>query len=328
MVWSLVVAVIVGAISVFFMIKGSDWSTSSIARVARHLGVSHVAIGLILVSLMLSLPEVFVGISSLVQGHGQIGLGVVVGSVIANIALMVGVCAIIKPQIVPRRLILRDGIFAVIVAILVLILSIDGEIQPAEGWAFILIFIPYLLNVWMTERSEPRKEREEDYREVIEELSLFGRPFGKIRAGTRTFFLGLALLLFASYAFAWSLGVIAEASHVSDFIVGLTLGAIGTSVPNIASAIQATLKNLEGVAVSETLGSNIFTLLVTLGVLTAFQPLTVLPKWLAFDIPVMVMMSVLLLWFMITRQRISRVEGLVLVTIYIAFLVVNVFVAA
>ncbi|MFH1650308.1 MAG: sodium:calcium antiporter [Candidatus Woesearchaeota archaeon] len=323
----LFLAILVGIVSVFVLIKGSDWSTESIARVAKRLGVSHVAIGLILVSLMVSLPEIFVAISSLVQNRPAIGLGVIIGSVIANIGLMVGISAMIRPFKVQRSLILRDGVFSVIVAILVLILAIDGTITGAEGWAFILLFIPYLINVWATEKSEPKAEREEELKEAVLELKLFGIKLWNLKASSWTFFLGLILLLAGSFAFTWSLGIIGAKSGVSDFIVGLTLGALGTSIPNIASAIQATIKNLDQVAISETLGSNIFTLLVTLGIIAAFQPVKVLPRWLAFDIPIMVLMSLLLFGFMIFRQRITRGEGILLVGLYVVFLVGNVFIA-
>lgn len=324
----ILLAIFFAFVSVLLMIKGSDWSTASISKVARRLGVSHVAVGLIIISMIVSLPEIFVGVSSLLQGMPNIGLGVVIGSVIANIALMVGVCAIIRPLKVQRNQILRDGVFSVIIAIIVLILSVDGEIKSSEGWVFILLFIPYALNVWLTERSASEKVRAEEYREELDEIKLFDRSFLRIKSSVWTFFLGMVVLIFGSYVFTWSLGEIARASNVSDFIVGMTLGAIGTSIPNIASAIQATLKNLDGVAVSETLGSNVFTLLVTLGIIAAFRPISVLPQWLLFDIPVMIIMSVLLFFFMATRQRVSRTDGVVLVMAYVAFLVLNVFIAS
>ncbi|TAL56749.1 MAG: calcium/sodium antiporter, partial [Nanoarchaeota archaeon] len=124
----------------------------------------------------------------------------------------------------------------------------------------------------------------------------------------------------------WALIRISSSFGVSDLIIGLTLGAIGTSIPNIVSAVQGTLKGIEEVAVSETLGSDIFTLLATLGVLSMIKPITLTSEWLRFDIPVMAGMSTLLLYFMIRKPVISRVQGFILLFCYISVLVVNIFI--
>lgn len=313
-------------LSIIFITLGSDWATDSLIPLAQKLGTTHVAIGLTLVSIMVSLPEIIIAVWAAKLGHINISLGVIIGSIICNIGLMTGLSAMIKPLKVSRSLILRDSIFALCVAIVVLVLSTDQQITQSEGWAFILIFIPYLINVWVQEKSKHEAQKEKELKEVEIELDFIGLQFGKIKAGILSFMFGMVLLLIGSYLFSKSLTWISGAFGFSDLLIGLTIGAIGPSIPNIAAAIQATLKNMEEVAVSETLGSNIFTLLVTLGILSIIQPITITAGWLRFDIPIMVAMSILLLTFMVYRQRISRAEGWILFLSYIAVLIMNIFI--
>lgn len=318
----LIIAAIVGGI--YLIAKGSDWSTDSLIPVAKQLGTSHIAVALILVSIMVSLPEIIVAIYSTLLGHIDISLGVIIGSVIVNIGLMTGLSALIKPLKISRKLVLRDGIFAVCIAIMVLVLSSDMKITRSEGAALVLVFIPYLINVWEQEKNEQQSQRKKELIEVEKFLSI--DVFGKVKAGFLTFVLGMVALLAGSYIFSWALIRISSSFGVSDLIIGLTLGAIGTSIPNIVSAVQGTLKGIEEVAVSETLGSDIFTLLATLGVLSMIKPITLTSEWLRFDIPVMAGMSTLLLYFMIRKPVISRVQGFILLFCYISVLAVNIFI--
>lgn len=152
-------------------------------------------------------------------------------------------------------------------------------------------------------------------------LDLLGFSFAKLRSPWLSFFLGSVILLAGSHLFSDQLIQFARWSRMGDLFIGLTIGAIGPSIPNIVTAWQATRKGLEEVAVSETLGSNIFTLLVTLGILAVLQPITISPQWLSFDLPVLVIMSFALFFFILTGRRISRVEGGLLLGGYLLTLV-------
>jgi cation:H+ antiporter len=325
MLFLIFVYLILCVFSILIIDKGSDWATDSLAHVAKKLKTTYIAVGLILVSIMVSLPEIIIAVYTTLLGHETLAMGVIIGSVICNIGLMTGISAMIKPLKVSRSLILRDGIFAVSMAIMVLILSADLKITRAEGLAFLLIFIPYLINVWFEEKAKKERQKEEELKEVQIELKLMGLEFGKIKSGMWSFIIGMAALLFGSYIFSVSLINIANLSNVSELLIGLTLGAIGTSIPNIVSAVKGTMKNIEDIAVSETLGSDIFTLLVSLGILSMIKPIDIAIGWLRFDIPVMVGMSLLMLIFMFPKQRITRIHGTVLFVSYILFLVVNAF---
>src|SRR3989338_216090 len=322
---ALLFALILAVVSILMITKGSDWATDSLVPVARKLGTSNIAIAIILVSIMVSLPEIIISIYSTLLGHINISLGVIIGSIICNIGLMTGLSAMIKPLHVSKSLILRDGIFAVTIAITVLVLSMDKQITQAEGAVFILMFIPYLINVWVQEKAKHQEQKKQELKDIELELSFIGLQFGHLKAGLATFSLGVVVLLAGSYLFTEALIQIANFSGISDLLIGLTIGAIGPSIPNIVTAVQGTIKNIDEMAVSETLGSDIFTLLVTLGILSMIQPISLANSWLVFDIPVMVIMSIMMLVFMVYKQGISRVEGSILFFSYIAVLVTNIF---
>jgi cation:H+ antiporter len=196
----------------------------------------------------------------------------------------------------------------VVFAVVVMAVAYDGVITRFEGLALLLLFLPYIITVWEEEKLKSQEHKEKELEETIVELDMLGLQFGKMRAGVITFVLGTVLLLGGSYFFTEGLTNIAKVSGISDLIIGLTLGAIGPSIPNIIAAYKAGQRDMDGVVVSETLGSNIFTLLVTLGILSLVTPLIIDQSWIIFDIPLMVAMSVLLLMFMVTNRRLSRME--------------------
>jgi len=323
-------------VSVIILTKGAAWMTDSLAPVAEKLGTSYIAIASIIVSIMLSIPEVFVALYAFLLGHKGISLGVIIGSVICNIGLMTGLSATIRPLSVDRRVIIRDGVFAFIIALVVLMFGWDLHYSRTEGIVLLLLFIPYSLNVWFFERWRPIEEKKEDVREIQEQLKVIGLSglevkHGLFSPGIFLFFVGSAMLLFGSYVFSDYLVNLAKLTELSDVFIGLTIGAIGPSIPNIASAIQGTIKNYTKIAITETFGSDIFTLSVTLGLLIVIMPFSIHKEWLFFDIPMMVFMTALMMFFIFRGPKrkgmtISRREGASLVVFYIIFLLLSVLV--
>src|SRR3990167_1941038 len=305
--------------------KGSEWFTDSLIPIARKLGISGIAVGLILVSIAVSLPEILVAVSAVINGYPNISLGVALGSIICNIGLMTGLSATIKPLRVPKHVILRDGIFSIIIPILVFAVGSSGTLTRIEGLAFMLLFIPYVINVFMQERLANKQQKEKAFREIEIELNLLGFDFGKLKPGWFSFFLGTIVLLFGAQLFSNTLIQIVKIFPINEAVVGLTIGAIGPSIPNIMAAYKATRKGMGTIAVSETLVSNIFTLLVTVGFLAFISPVTISKQWIYFDIPVMILMSLMLFIFMMTRKTISRLEGGILMGTYILILVIQLF---
>jgi cation:H+ antiporter len=314
---SLVLPLLLTALGVLLMGKGSDWLTDSLIPIARRLGVSGIAVGLILVSTAVSLPEILVAVATSIQGYPAISLGVVLGSIICNIGLMTGLCAVIRPLKVKKTLILRDGIFSIIIPLLIFAIGAGGEITRLEGGALFLLFIPYIINIVLQEQQQTPEARSEEVREIEVELDLLGFTLGKLKPSWLSFSLGTALLLLGTHLFSTQLVWFASHLGIDELIIGLTLGALGPSLPNIVAAYQATKRGMGDIAVSETLGSNVFTLLVTLGIAAMLSPVTISHRWLSFDLPALIVMSFLLFFFLLTRNTISRLEGSLLLGGYL-----------
>ena len=321
----LVIVVIFLLLSTLAIGKGSDWFTDSLIPVARKLGVSGLTVGLILVSVAVSLPEILVAAYAVLRGYPNMSLGIVLGSIICNIGLMTGLSALAKPLRVHTHVILRDGIFSIVAPILVFAVGSSGALTQLEGLAFILLFIPYVINVFLQDRLASSSQKEEEYKKIEIKLALLGFDFGKIKTGWPAFFLGLILLLAGTQYFSNTLIEIVKRFPIDDMIVGLTIGAIGPSIPNILAAYKAAKRGMGDVALSETLGSNIFTLLVTMGFIALISPVVIAPNWIYFDIPVMIIMSLMLFIFMITRKTISKFEGGILLGSYILILAIQIF---
>jgi cation:H+ antiporter len=278
---------------------------------------------------MLSIPEIFIAIYVFFMGHGGISLGVIIGSIICNIGLMTGLSAMIKPLSVDKRVVIRDGVFALVIAIIVFVFGVDHSYDRKEGIILLLLFVPYVVNVWFFEKWASRKERKEELKEIEGELKVMGLKYWELKPGVFVFIMGCILLLLGSYIFSEALIKIATFTGLSDVLIGLTIGAIGPSIPNIVSAIQGTVKNYNKIAITETFGSNIFTLLVTLGLLAVIVPFSIDQKWLYFDIPMMVIMNFVMLFFIFKghirkESAIQRHEGAVLVVLYIVSIILNV----
>ena len=309
-------------ISILLIAKGSDWLTDSLVPIARKLKTSNISVALILVSFVVSLPEVLVAVDTGLKGHQGISLGVIFGSIICNIGLMVGLPALIKPLTVSKNMILRDGIFSIVIPILIFAISSGGEINRLHGFALLLLFIPYLTNVFLQEKNT--EYNEEALRRDIEiELELIGIDFGHLKAGWLSFSFGLILLLSGTYLFSNQLVNLVSLFNLDPLFIGMTIGALVPTIPSIAAAYKATKRGLSEVAVSEAIGSNVFTLLVTTGIIAIIHPVKINSQWISFDIPIMMWISFLLFIFMSTGRGISRKEGFILLLSYLATLFVQ-----
>ena len=304
----------------YLMLKGAEWVTDSSSHVARRFGTTNLAVGLIFVSIMLSLPELLVSGLAFAKGHEQVSVGVTLGSVIVNLGLILGLIAIVRPIRIPRHLITRDGIFMLVATIVVSLLAFDDSlISRRDGLIFLLLFIPYVANVYTQEKLLAEKERKKEIKGISKTLALFGKLRDPlvIRSGAYIFIIGGALLLVGSEFFARGLIDLAKTIGVSDALIGVTLGALGPSLPNLAVALQATRKGFDELAVSQSIGSNIFTLFVTLGILGVLKPILLSNGFAMITAPALLAVTVVSFIFLL-RGRLGKAEGAVLVTLYLA----------
>ncbi|VVB51769.1 Sodium/calcium exchanger MaX1 [uncultured archaeon] len=315
----LLVNVVLFLFALYLILKGSDWITDSSVHIAHKLETSNMAVGLMVISLLLSLPELVIALSSILKGHAQLGFGANIGSVIVNLGLIVGLSAIIKPMRVPRIMVTRDMIFMVVVTIVVVAMALeDRSLSRSDGLVFILLFIPYALNVYEQEHNLTYIERRIKAEKMAQVLEMHGE-YGvhhKPQSGTRIFLLGVAFLLVGTEIFLRVLLNLADVLSLPELLVGVTLGAIGPSIPNLAAALGAARKGVEELVISETIGANVFTLLITIGLIALFSPMPVDDLTATVTAPALLLVTFILLAVMLSG-RVRRRDGLLLILVYI-----------
>ena len=323
MFWLLLFSVLMFLFSVYVIMVGADWVTDSSVHVARRLGTSNLALGLIVISFLLSLPELVIALSSIIKGHPALGFGANIGSVIVNIGLIVGISALIRPMRVPRIMVTRDMIFMTVVSIVVVAMALeDNHLSRGDGLVFLLLFIPYAINVYEQEKNLPHEDRKLKTEKIAETLERYGDydMYPKPQTGMKYFLFGVLLLIVGSEIFLRVLMGLAESLNMPELLIGITLGAIGPSIPNLAAALGATKRGVEELVISETIGSNIFTLLITLGLIAVLSPMDIDNLTAMITAPALLLVTFTLLFAML-RGRVTRLDGVILLLIYISTII-------
>ena len=279
---------------------------------ARRLDVSPLLSGLVIVGFGTSAPELVVSVDAALNQRPDIAIGNVVGSNIGNILLILGICALITPLAVKPLVLRRDAVTVVAASILFLVLVGGSALGPADAVIFLTALLAYLVWAYWSESFHAAPSAELHKAEA-EELTALPKSVAWIVA---TVIIGLLLLISGSQVLLMGAVGIAEHFGVSEAVIGLTLVAVGTSLPELSISVIAALRRHADVAVGNILGSNIFNLLGILGVSALLQPLPVHARILQFDQWVMLGSSLLLLLFLYTGRRLSRLEGGVLLAGY------------
>ena len=300
------------AIGLALLTMGGEALIRGSLSAARRLGVSPLLSGLIIVGFGTSAPEVVVSVDAALNQRPDIAIGNVVGSNIGNILLILGICALITPLAVKPLALRRDAITVVAASILFLVLVGGSALGPADAVIFLIALLAYLVWAYWSESFHAAPSAELHKAEA-EELTTLPKSVAWIVA---TVIIGLLLLISGSQVLLMGAVGIAEHFGISEAVIGLTLVAVGTSLPELSISVIAALRRHADVAVGNILGSNIFNLLGILGVSALLQPLPVHARILQFDQWVMLGSSLLLLLFLYTGRRLSRLEGGVLLAGY------------
>ena len=279
---------------------------------AKRLGVSPLLSGLVIVGFGTSAPELVVSVNAAIDGQPDIAIGNVVGSNIGNILLILGICALITPLAVQPLALRRDAVTVVAASLLFLLLVGGSALGRPDAAIFLIALVAYLAWAYWSERYHAAPSGEVHKAEA-EELSAVPRTILWIVVAV---VVGLLLLITGSRVLLLGAVGIAEHFGVSEAVIGLTLVAVGTSLPELSISVIAAIRRHADVAVGNILGSNIFNLLGILGLSALLQPLPVSARILQFDQWVMLGTSILLLLFLYTGRRLSRVEGGVLLLCY------------
>lgn len=312
----MILAALVVIVSLAILVWSADRFVEGSSATARHFGIAPLLIGMVIVGFGTSAPELMVSAIAAWQDNPGLALGNAYGSNISNIALILGVTALICPIAFHSQILRRELPILALVTGLAAFQIRDGELTRLD--ALILLGAFAALMTW-TVRQALRRPADNLAVDVERELESNLLPLGKA-----VFWLvvGLVLLIASSRSLVWGAVQIARGFGVDDLIVGLTVVAIGTSLPELASSVMATRKNEHDLALGNVIGSNLFNTLVAVGIAGVIRPFAAAPEVNSRDIPVMVVLTLSLFaigWGIRGPGRINRIEGALLVTAYVAY---------
>lgn len=303
------IAAMLGA-GLYLLTVAADWLVHGAANLAKRIGVSSLVIGLTVVAFGTSLPELIVSVDASMANNPGIAVGNVVGSNIFNTAFILGIAALICPIACSRQVIRRDVPIMIAVSGLMWYFSRNHLISRLEAGILFSLLIVYTLFSYFKARGEPQVEESADV-EAFSATTLKAE-IGLILTGLVAMIAGSKLLLQGSVA-------IAKVAGISDEVIGLTLIAAGTSLPELATSVVASLKGHSDIAIGNVVGSNIFNILGILGVSGMILPLEVSEHMTGIDCPVMFVISLGCLPIMRSGLKITRFEGALLLAAYLIF---------
>ncbi|WP_083000658.1 calcium/sodium antiporter [Halomonas sp. GT] len=286
---------------------------------AKRIGVSPLLTGLVVVGFGTSAPELVVSIDAAIRQQPDIAVGNIVGSNIGNILLILGLCAVICPMSVQPLALRRDGVVVVGASLLFIALAWSGALGRWDAAVLLAALTAYLIWAYRTERAQPLPAAEMHSAEA-DELTAIPNSTTMI---VTALIVGLAMLIGGSQLLLYGAIGLAQAMGISEAVIGLTIVAVGTSLPEMAVSVIAALRRHADVAVGNILGSNIFNLLGILGISAFLQPLPIAERVSQFDQWMMLGAAGALLLFLYTGMRLSRWEGAALLSGYAAYLTLS-----
>ncbi|WP_017926007.1 calcium/sodium antiporter [Thioalkalivibrio sp. HL-Eb18] len=313
-----VIAVIGGLI---LLTWSADRFVFGASAFARSVGVSALLVGLTIVAFGTSAPEVVVSILASLQGNPGLAVGNAIGSNIANIGLVLAAAALVAPLAIGRGLVRRELPILMGVTLAVLFLLLDGELGRLEGGILIaglLLVTAWVIHIARRAQALDPAEAPEEVRGMVEAIPAV------TSAGHALAWLGLGLVLLiaSSQLVVWGAVGIAEQLGISDLVIGLTIVAIGTSLPELATSVVAAFRREAGLAIGNVIGSNLFNLLAVLAVPALIAPLAIEREVLLRDYPVMLGMTAALFVFALARgAELRRWQGALLLAVFAGYLV-------
>lgn len=287
-----------------FLVKGADLFVDGSSSIAKHMKIPSVIVGLTIVAMGTSAPEASVSITAAISGNSDISLGNVVGSNIFNFLVVIGVSAMIFPIISHKDIIKRDLWWNLGITGLLLLLILDKKIGRIDGVILLLGMALYLFVVI----KNALKNRTEDSKEEL--LSVPKSIIFMV--------IGLAAIICGGNFVVDNASIIAKSLGLSETLIGLTIVAIGTSLPELVTSVTAAKKKEAGIALGNAVGSNIFNILFILGASSALTPINVASE-LFIDTIILIVVGVLVFIFSYTGRKTNRIEGLICTLLYVAY---------
>jgi cation:H+ antiporter len=298
---------------------GAEWLVRGASRLARSFGMSALVVGLTVVAVGTSAPELIVSVLAVLRGQADMTVGNVVGSNISNIALILGISALIYPIAVRARLLSRGIPLMIAATIMLALLVRDGWLGRSGGALLLLALVGYFVYLLRSTGAE-LPEVEAEFERHQQDRGCCPRHESRLwNSGLAG--IGLVLLAGGAHLLVGAATVFARNIGMSDLVVGLTVVAIGTSLPELATSVLAAFRREADIAVGNAVGSNVLNILGVLGPSAMLQPMAISPSLLRFELPVMIGVSLLLLPLAWTRLRLERWEGALLLVGYVGFIV-------
>ena len=294
---------------------GAEYLVTGSSRLALSFGVRPLVVGLTVVAFATSMPELMVSLLAATRGASSMAVGNIIGSNIANIALILGVAALITPIVVARSTLVREVPIMVAASLGVYLVALDGEIAFTNGlWLFVslLVFLGYCL---ITARKPSVPADGEIEKAIVKASTGRRRNIVLVLVGMTGLGFGAELMVRGAVMIATLLGM-------SELIIGLSIVAVGTSLPELAASVMSAWKGEMDISVGNVIGSNIFNVLFVLGICPMIQPITIEPRVLTLDFPVMLAFFALfigLLTMMSPRLQLDRKRGFLLLGAYLLF---------
>lgn len=299
----------------FLLIWSADRFVDGAAATAHHFGMPQLLIGIVIIGFGTSAPEMIVSALSAINGNPGIALGNAYGSNITNIALILGLTALIVPLAVNSQVLKQELPILILVTALSAYLLIDGDISRIDAWVLLSVFFIYM--AWTIWHGLQHKD-DSLAADVKDELQ--AQTYMPLAKALMWVAIGLALLMGSSQLLVWGAVEVAHYFGVSDLIIGLTIVAVGTSLPELASSIMAARKNEVDLAVGNIIGSNLFNTLAVVGIAGAISPMHAGQEIFTRDMLVMSVLTLLLLIFGLGKKgQINRIKGLVFLLMYIGY---------
>ena len=297
-------------LGVYCVLKGADWLTKGAAALARRMQMSEMMIGLTIVAAGTSAPELFVSVVSALKGTPDLAVGNVVGSNTMNSMLIVGTAALVAPMVISRSTVRKDIPFAIAASVLLLVLCMNGDLTRIDGLLLLAGFAAF-----MGYTLKNAKNQDYENRPLIQDETS--------KSNWKNILLvlwGLVGLVIGSNVFVDHASSLAYALGISEGVVGLTVVAGGTSLPELATSVVAARKGQSAIAIGNVIGSNVFNILFILGLTATISPLQI-EGITTIDMAVM-LVSIVMVWlFSRTRYTVERWEGAMLVLGYLAYLI-------
>ena len=315
----MVIQILLLVLGFALLVKGADWFVDGAAGIATKFGIPQLVIGLTIVAMGTSAPEAAVSITAAFAGNAEITIGNIVGSNVLNILIILGITALVYPVAVQKSSLIFDIPVVLFATAILFVLGYDGNISRLDGIIMLVIFVAYLFFLFWDAKRPKKLESAEVQQEEAEneETKNEGKNLSLLKALIFTV-IGLVLIVAGSNFVVKSATFIATALGLSQRFIGLTIVALGTSLPELFTSVTAAMKKNSDIAVGNIVGSNIFNILFIVGLSGLIIPVPFAPAF-RFDTLVSGVAAILLLLCSLPKKRLSRIAGIFFLICYAVY---------